>query len=401
MRITMDTTKAETPLWRAVVGPLLFIFAVSGVAGPACDVGGEDDIAGGGDGDADGDGDTDIGGGPYTTALVVTSDRETGAYTTVAMADHDVHKDINFIHPDAVCRFDPLTDTPFILLRLGSDAVDVLDPDSFDIETEYSVEASSNPHDIAVTSADRAIVSRFGMAEMLVVNPFKGDEVGTIDLGEFADDDGIPEASGLALYGGKLLVPVQRLDREADWAPVGGGAIIVIDAETGDIEQDVKLTGTRSYGNLEYSEVLGQFIIAEPGSWSDLENAGIELFDPEAKRVSGFIITEEELGGNVTKGLVVSETKGYALVAVAGDDGNDSHLVIFNPKTGERTGTLLGAAGWVYGDIAVTPDLSELWVADRTAEDAGIRIFDTKTDEEKTDGPISVGLPPSDICFTR
>jgi hypothetical protein len=401
MQITIKTKIEQKPLWRSPIGWLPIITALGGVVGPACDTGNEDDVSGGGDGDADGDSDTDTGGGPYTTALVVTTDRQTGAYATISLENYDVQRDINFIHSDAVCRFDPLTGSPFILLRLGSDAVDVLDSNTFDIKTEYSVEASSNPQDIVVVSEERAVISRFGMAEMLIVNPFTGKEIGTVDLHEYADADGIPEVSGLVLFEGKILAPVQRLDRDNSWDPVGGGAIVIIDAETGDVEKQVRLTGTRSYETLEYSEALEQFVIAEPGSWSDLENAGIELFDPERESLSGFIITEETLGGNVAKALIISETKGYAIVGVAGDEGSDTHLVTFNPETGEKTGTVLEGTGWVYGDIAVTPDLSELWVADRTTEDAGVRIFDTKTDEEKTDEPINVGLPPSNICFTK
>jgi streptogramin lyase len=376
-----------------------------------CDTGNEDDLENGGDGDTDSDTDSDTDGDadsetdtgeeePYTTALVITTDYTNGAYSTISMNDHKVKIDINAIHSDAVCRFDPLTDTPFIINRLGSDAIDVLDPKTFDIDDEYSVEASSNPHDIAVVSENRAYISRYGLAEMLIVKPFSGDEVGTVDLSDYADDDGIPEVSGLALLNDKLYAPVQRLDETNGWEAVGGGAIVVIDAASGDIEGDVELTGPSSYGAPEYNKALGQFVIAEPGSWSELDG-GIELFDPETEEVSGFIITEEELNGNVTKGLILSETKGYAIVGVAGDNGSDTHLIAFNPKTGKVTKTLIETAGWTINDIVLTLDGGELWVTDRTTENAGVRIFDTKTDEEITEDPISVGLPPSVICFTR
>lgn len=374
-----------------------------------CDTGNEDDVGNGGDGDTDSDtdgdtdSDTDTDTGeeePYTTALVVTSDYTNGAYSTVSLNGYNVKKDINSIHSDAVCRFDPKTNTPFIINRLGSDAIDVLDPKTFNIDDEYSVEASSNPHDIAVVSENRAYISRYGLAEMLIVKPFSGDEVGTVDLSDYADDDGIPEVSGLALLNDKLYAPVQRLDQADGWEAVGGGAIVVIDAASGDIEGDIKLTGPSSYGAPEYSEALGQFVIAEPCSWSELDG-GIELFDPENETVSGFVITEEELGGNVTKGLILSQTKGYALVGVAGDNGSNTHVIAFNPDSGKISDTLIEGDGWVFSDIVLTPDGKELWVTDRTTEDAGVRIFDTNTNDEITEEPISVGLPPSVICFTR
>jgi hypothetical protein len=339
---------------------------------------------------------------PYTTALVVTTDRSDGAYAAISLEDNDiVVKDINPIHSDAICRFDPLTNTPFILQRLGVDAVLVLDAEDFDIAKEYSVVADSNPHDIALVTEKKAYISRFGSPMMLTVNPFSGEALGTVDFSDYADDDGIPEVSGLAQLNGKIYASVERLDRDDGWTAVGGGVIVVIDAEKGEIEGEVKLTGTHGYGAPEYSDAVEKFVIAEPGSWSDLENAGLEYFDPEDERVSGFFITEEALGGNVTKGLVVSEEKGYALVGVEGESGSNTHIVTFNPKTGEKRDTILKAEGWKYDDIALTPDGAELWVSDRTAEADGIRIFKTETDAEKTAIPINVGLPPSHICFTR
>jgi len=336
----------------------------------------------------------------YTTALVITTDYQTGSYATVALDDHAVNKDIDFIHSDAACRFDLITETPFIILRRGSDTIDVLNPDTFEIDEEYSVEPASNPYDIAVVSADRAYISRFGSTEMLIVEPFNGKEIGTVDFSEYADDDGLPEVSGMGLLDGKVYTLVQRIDRDNSWVPAGTSYLVVIDAESGKIDNDFELTGTNPYESLIYSEALEQFVISEAGDFSDLENAGVELFDPVEQTLSGFIVTEEELGGNVTKALLVSETKGYALIGVQSENGNDSHIVIFNPETGKKTGTLLEADSWDYGNIVLTPDLKEVWVADRTLEKPGIRIFDTETDEEITDEPIDVGLPPSSICFT-
>ncbi|MBN1653494.1 MAG: hypothetical protein JXA30_06925 [Deltaproteobacteria bacterium] len=381
--------------------------------------GGSEESGSGGseESDSGGSADTDAGGGTekdagvdaatepeppeYTTALVITTDYSEGNYSTVAMDDYRATININDmgIHSDAVCHFDLVTETPFIILRLGSDAINVLNPDTFEIVEEYSVVPGSNPYDIEVVSSERAYISRYELNELLIVEPLTGEEVGTVDLSEFADDDGIPEVSGLAMKDGKLYALVARLDRDNSWTPVGDSYLIVIDAETGEVEADLELAGANPYGQPEYSEALGKFVIAEAGEFSDLENAGIELFDPADQTLSGLIVTEEELGGNVTKALVLSKTKGYALIGVQGDNGSNTHVVTFNPETGKKTGTVIETEGWTYSDIVLTPDLTELWVADRTSENPGIRVFDTETDEEITDEPIDVGLPPSGICF--
>ena len=44
-------------------------------------------------------------------------------------------------------------------------------------------------------------------------------------------------------------------------------------------------------------------------------------------------------------------------------------------------------------------DRKQLWLADRTRNKSGIRIFDVQNDDEITSGPIDVGLPPFAICF--
>lgn len=335
-----------------------------------------------------------------TTALVITTDYDTGSYATIALDDNEVRKDIDFIHSDATCHFDPITQTPFIILRMGGDAIDILDSDTFEIINEYSVGAASNPQSIAVVSSDRAYISRLASNEILIVEPLTGDEIGTVDFSEYADDDGFAEVAGMSLLDDTVYVLVQRIDQDNNWAPAGTSYLVAIDAESGEIVNDFELTGSNPYESLEYSEVLQKFIISEAGDFSDLEHAGVELFDPVEQTLSRFIVTEKELGGNVTKALVVSETKGYALIGVEGEIGNDTHVVIFNPETGTKTGTLIETEGWNFGNIVLTPDLTELWVLDRTMDNPGIRVFDTETDEEKTDEPIDVGLPPMYVCFT-
>ena len=396
---------------------LIALFLLIGVT-TGCNTGGEDDVPGGdGDGDTDTDTNADAGDetdqdagddtetddtgtveAPYTDALVITTNTEDGAYARISLDDREVKKDIDFIHSDAVCRFDPVTDTPFILNRLGSDSWDVLDPDTFEIKKEYSVEASGNPYDIAVFSEERAYITRYGMAEMLIVDPFAGDSLGTVDISDYAEEDGIPEMAGAEMRDGKVYAALQLLDQDNYWVPSGPGVVLVIDGETGKVEETIEATGTNIYDGPRYTDVFEQFLLTETGSFTDFDG-GIELLDPETNTVSGFIVTEEALGGTVTKGLIVSETKGYALI---NNESFETKVVSFNPASGEKIDTVLDGDGWLYVDIALTPDGSELWVAaGSSAAEPGIHIFDTSDDSETTDEPIDVGLPPAHICFTR
>lgn len=419
---SQPTPRAAVAIW------LLVVFA-GALSLLGCNTGGEDDVKIHSNSDTDVDTDTDVDGDtdtdsdtdtdvdtdtdsdtdtddvrvedPYHTALVVTSDFQTGAYSTISLNDHKVNKDIDFIHSDTVCHFDPLTDTPFLIMRLGSDAVDVLDPDTFEILHEYSVEPMSNPQDIEVVAEGKAFITRFALPEMLIVNPMSGAEIGTVDLSAYADADGIPEVSGLTGMDGKLYANVSRLDRENYWSPAGDSYVVIIDAATGKVDKGIKLAGTNPIGAPEYSKALGKLVVAQAGSYGTLDDGGVQLLDPTTGTAGDFVITEAILGGSLNKTVCVTETKCYSIIGAASDNGSNTHIVSFDPQTGQKTGTLLEGSGWVYGDMALTPDNSELWIADRTAENSGVRIFSTATDTEVTPEPIRVGLPPSAICFTR
>jgi hypothetical protein len=54
----------------------------------------------------------------------------------------------------------------------------------------------------------------------------------------------------------------------------------------------------------------------------------------------------------------------------------------------------------VLNDIEESPTGGELFVADRTLVNPGIRIFDVTTNTQLTGSPISTGLPPFDIVFS-
>ena len=338
---------------------------------------------------------------PATGVLVITTDYQTGAYSTVSLNGATVTQDVDFIHSDAVCHVDGVTGTPFILQRLGADAVDVLSPTTFVITKEFSVEPSSNPHDIELIAADKAYVTRFGSHLILIVNPITGVQTGTVDLSALADADDIPEISGMVAMSGKLYVTVSRLDRDNGWEPVGDSYIVFIDAATGAMEGNVKVQGTNIVGQPEWSDALGKFVISQVGSYGTLADGGVQLLDPVTNTLGAFIVTEATLGGSLNKVVCATETKCFAIIGVSGDSGSNTHLVTFNPQTGQKTGTLAAGSGWVYGDIVLNDDNSELWLADRTADASGLRIFNVATGTEKTPAPINVGLPPSDICFTR
>jgi hypothetical protein len=351
----------------------------------------------------------DIANTPHTfdkAALIVTTDYETGSYSTINLEDtSQVVKNINTIHSDALCYTNADWGLPFIIARGTASYVDVLDPeDGFDIVNEYTVkdtaEVATNPYDMEIVSDDKAYVSRYNTADLLVVHPTDGTVKDTIDLSSYADEDGNPEAARMASLDGKLYVALQRFD-SLQFMTTDYSSILVIDAENGVVEEEIRTTGKNPSAEIRYNASMDKLVIVESGDFGVMDG-GIEFLDPTDNDMSGLVVTEEVLGGDVVDAVVVSETKGYAIVGVITDWENftgETSLVSFNPQTGEKLEVLAGSDTWTYNAIELTPDGTELWLADIEMRSPGIRIFDVETDEEKTADAIDVGLPPFAICF--
>jgi len=330
-------------------------------------------------------------------ALVVTTDFQTGSYAAIRLSDHKVVTNIEVIHQDATCRFDPLTGYPLIVARFGADAVDVVDPQQrWQVVGEYSVGAGSNPQDIAVVSPDRAYVSRLQDPALLVVHPLTGDPIDEIDLSAYADADGMAEPAGLYHKDGKVYALLLRLE---NMLAVGSSSLIVIDAASGEIETALELSAPNPAGRLRYSEGIGALVIVEVGAFGDHGDGCVETYDPVSGELSGPLISEADLGGDLVDAVIASADTGYAAIGeTLGAEGN-SRVVAFDPAAGTKTADLIVADEFDHLSLELSPAGDELWVPDRRSDRPGIRIFDAATGIETTTEPIDVGLPPFVICF--
>jgi hypothetical protein len=230
-----------------------------------------------------------------------------------------------------------------------------------------------------------------------------GKHLGTVDLSAYADDDGNPDVTWLYSLHGKVYALLALL---RDFKPTGESLVLVIDGLTGEIEDAVSLTHTNPSGKLRYNEALEHFVLIETGGFSSLDGADeldgiVEYLDPATLEVSGPVITSKALGGDIIDAVIVSETKGFAIVEKGRDDTLLTELVTFNPKTGGKLESIRESSTWAFSALELTPDRTELWLADRKRTRPGIRIFDAETNDELTDDPIDVGLPPFMICFGR
>ena len=332
--------------------------------------------------------------------LVVTSDFQTGSISFIA-ADIDipVEKNLLTIHGDAIARY--RDGKVYIVSRLGQDNILILDrSDLSQPVIQFSVGNGSNPQDIAFAADDKAYVSRLNSTGLLIVDPTLGTTVGEIDLSSFADGDGLPEMTQMAIVGSRLYVALQRLDRDNGFAPVAPGLIAVIDMETDTlVDVDPEAEGIQGWvlaaPNPANLIALGSFLyVSETSSFGDAVG-GIEILDTTDFSSRGLVVTETELGGDVTWVSPVNSRKAFAVVV---DAGFGNTLVPVNLADGTVGPPLEGHSGGFT--ISLTIDGSRLLVPDRGSVDApasvGLLVYDVDTGELVA-GPIAVGLPPGTV----
>ena len=98
---------------------------------------------------------------------------------------------------------------------------------------------SANPHDI-VRCGTAMLVSQYGQTELLLLDPDSLETIGNIDLSDYADSDGIPEASSMVSIDDFAYVALQRLDRNDGFEP-RTSKVIAIDCDTHSIVNELDI----------------------------------------------------------------------------------------------------------------------------------------------------------------
>ncbi len=108
------------------------------------------------------------------------------------------------------------------LNRYQYDTLRKYDPNNLQVPlTEVSLApdvGSSNPHDVAVCN-EALYVSLYGSSSLPILDIDSLEILSSIDLMDWADDDGIPEASSMVVVEDQLYIGLQRLDRNTGFAP--------------------------------------------------------------------------------------------------------------------------------------------------------------------------------------
>ena len=335
-------------------------------------------------------------------AVMTTTDYTSGALSSLDLGTNTAANDHLVIHSDAVVRV--YRDKVYVLNRLGQDNVIVLDRGDLATPlTQYSTGNGSNPHDIAFVSEEKAYISLYERTQLLIVNPVTGDSLGTVDLSTFADADGLPETSQLAVHSGQLFAACHRLDRENGWVPTEFSAIAVIDVTTDQLVdadpaaegmQGIEMTSKNPAGAAHRGS---KWIVSAVNTYSDLTDGGIEVIDLAAMRSEGIVLDEAAVGGNLSSLVMTSDSDGYAVVT---DENFVNTVKRLDLTAGSVSQGLDGLSGGFVPGLGVFGE--RLYILDQGSfgdpASAGVKVYDVSTDELVA-GPIGTGLPPSSIAF--
>lgn len=295
----------------------------------------------------------------------------------------------------------------YVINRFGTDAIQVIDPDSFGIDADYSVGAGSNPQDIWVASDSKAYVSRLDAQndasnddDILIVNPLTGELLGSIDLKIYALDDGdsYARAGQMVAVGNRLFVCLQDLPLNMLEPANTNGKVVVINMQNDQVDQVIVLSG-RNPADITYSPLTGLIYVSESGVFENFTTdvtdsyGGIEVIDPDTLLSGGIVIDDSSFGGYTKELRLVSQDLGFVIVG-----GNK--VASFNPTTYEVVNdSFYVSTGFYIPDISVDKN-NNVYVAEMDAANPGIVIL-SSADGSVVAGPIPVGAPPSSITFVN
>jgi DNA-binding beta-propeller fold protein YncE len=288
----------------------------------------------------------------------------------------------------------------YVVNRFGQDNIQVIDPaDGFATIRQFTTGNGSNPQDIVFASPSKAYVSRYGSADLMIVDPQNGSTRGFISLAGFADSDGLPEMAHMAIVHPWLFVACQRL---TNFQPVNTSIVAVIDTRTDELVdrelivpgiQGITLAGRNPISAFTYDPDRRELLIGCAGAFG-VADGGIERIDASAPQSLGYAITEAAIGGDVLDIAWYSSTHSYAIV---NDAAFNNMLVSWSPAAGAAIDTVYAPGGFTLPDCAIN-GLGEIYVCDSRMTSPGMRVFRAGADTLIT-GPINTGLPPVQVAF--
>lgn len=298
-----------------------------------------------------------------------------------------------------------------LIVHPSIDAISIVDPIDLTLLDTLQLERGADPRDVALLAGDLAVISQHGKAELLLLN-LQDRSTQSVDLGVFADDDGLPEMLRLASCGRRVFVQMLRIDHDTQAPAKLGAALAVVDLDRSAAErlvdadpntagvQPVLLAGKPNF-DMPVDCEAGVLFVAEPallmqggGSYEQVDLATLEVNELP-------IDTGAEVGGFefVAPGIF------WIITHTTTGPAPSSHLNILGGTTPDTHNTF---APEHVNDLALDRVEDLLFYPDPCVPsprnpgcEPGIHVFHAHTGEPAASGAIELGLAPIEVVLAR
>lgn len=304
--------------------------------------------------------------------FVTTTNFQVGALARLDLNSREANFNFSSIFKDAVVRsFDEFEDV-FVINRLGADNIQRINPLDGKTLSQISVDLGANPQDM-VLDGQHAYISLFQRRFLRKIQIGSWATVREIDLQQYSDSDLLPEATLLRKSGRSLWIQLQKLNQFSNFTPEGVPQVIILDLDSDQISKVLTLGATNPITPFK-NDSDGKWLLGEAGVVGPQVklDGGIEKFDPSRGESMGFITTEQSLGGDLVDFECFSHDQCVAVISKPATE-----LVVFDPRTGQKTATLWSSSGYHLRQVLWDSGENLLYLADGDPVDPQIRVWST------------------------
>jgi hypothetical protein len=287
------------------------------------------------------------------------------------------------------------------------DTITVIDQDTWSITRTYSLDAGSEPQDIAVVSPEVAYVTCRTETHLLGLDLLSGSVSEVVDLGLFADADGVPDLGMMAVHEGRLFVSIRRANLNEPGGFSLPAYLAVVDLATEQLidvdpvtpdTQAVELQGRAPKGKMQIVPHTRRLFVSASGDFWDA--GGIEMIDLDTLQSLGLAVSEYDgdVGADLGAFVMVTSERGY--LAFSTDLVISSHLVSFTVSGGVDPGPgPHECIGYFAPTLVHDPRTDLFFFPEGGYGGNGVHVFEAATGARLTSEPVPTTGPPTDLAL--